>query len=152
MAAVIGALAWHGIEYSLDQRLFYLGNGERRSVAVGNYIVNTLPARAVFLSMYHSGSIRYYSARLTVRYDWIPEDHLDAVISDLRHLGYHPYLVLEDWEEAQFRARFQGHSALAALNWPPVAWVDTPIKTKIYDPADAQMPGSNRRVTTATIR
>jgi 4-amino-4-deoxy-L-arabinose transferase-like glycosyltransferase len=152
MAAVIGALAWHGIEYSLDQRLFDLGNGERRSVAVGNYIANTLPTRAVFLSMYHSGSIRYYSARLTVRYDWIPQDRLDAVISDLRHLGYHPYLVLEDWEEAQFRAQFQGHSALAALNWPPIAWVDTPIKTKIYDPADAQMPGSNRRVTTATIR
>jgi hypothetical protein len=150
--AMIGALTWHGVEYSLDRRLFDSREGEHRHIAIGEYITHTLPARAVFLSMYHSGSIRYYSGRLTVRYDWIPQDALDAVISDLRHLGYHPYIVLEDWEEAQFRARFQGYSILAALNWPPVAWVDTPIKTRIYDPAEAELPASSRRVTSEILR
>ena len=69
--------------------------------------------------MQHSGSIRYYSGRLTVRYDWIPTNRLDNVIEQLRGLGYHPYIVLEAAEMGAFEQRFQGNSELAALNWIP---------------------------------
>jgi hypothetical protein len=145
VTAVIGALAWNGVAFSLDKGLFDARKGERRHIALSEYIVNRLPPRSVFLSMYHSGSIRFYANRITVRYDFIPHENLDAVIADLQHLGYHTYIVLEDWEEAQFRARFRGHSPLGALNWPPILCVDTPIKAKIYDPADAIRLTSGRR-------
>jgi hypothetical protein len=151
-ATVIGGLAWHGVTCARDRGVFDIKENERRTVALCEYIASALPSRAAFLSMQHSGSIRYYAQRLTVRYDWIPQDRLEDVISDLRHLGYYPYIVLEDWEEAQFRARFQGRNALAALDWPPVARVDNTIRIRIYDPADAQVPPASRLVTSEIIR
>ena len=52
--------------------------------------------------MQYSGSIRHYSGRLTIRYDWIPTNRLDSVIEQLRGLGYHPYIVLESAEMTSF--------------------------------------------------
>jgi hypothetical protein len=132
---IIGLLAWHGVLYGLDQRIFSFREGERRSLAVGEYVARSMPDRAIFISMWHSGSIRYYSGRLTVRYDWILATELDSVIAELQRQGYHPYLVMESWEEAQFLKKFGGYSDLAALDWPPVALNDAGT-VKIYDPAD----------------
>jgi hypothetical protein len=133
-AAIIGAFVWHGIDYTTDHAVLELWVGEQRYVSVGRYVANKLPDRAVILSMQHSGNIRYYSGRLTVRYDLIPATRLDWVIAELRRLGYHPYLALDDWEEAQFRERFEKHSALAALDWDPVARMEND-HVRIYDPA-----------------
>jgi hypothetical protein len=153
ISVVIGLLAWHGIKYGRDRGIFDIREGERRAVALGEYITNKTPDRAVFISMHHSGSIRYYTNRLTVRYDLIPGNSLDTVIEDLRRLGYRPYIVLEDWEEPTFHRRFQGEHARATLDRPPVAmWVDSSIKVRMYDPADADGPFPTERVTSAIIR
>ena len=55
-------------------------------------------------------------------------------VDSLRQAGYAPYLLLEWEEEEPFKDRFRGHSALAELDWPPLARVGTTIK--VYDPAD----------------
>lgn len=151
MAAIVGLLAWHGVGYGLDRGVFNAREGERKAVAIGEYIARKLPERAVLLSMQQSGSIRYYSGRLTVRYDAIPPNWLDAAIEDLRRGGYHPYIVLEEWEEAQFLARFRGQSALAALDWLPVAWLDHSTKVRIYDPAERQALAPDRRIDSEII-
>jgi hypothetical protein len=85
--------------------------------------------------MQHSGSVRYYAERATVRYDMVPPPALDTVVADLRQLGYHPYILLEAWEEEGFRRVFQGQSRLAALDWPPVAALDAATIVRIYDTA-----------------
>jgi hypothetical protein len=151
-AAIVGLIGWHGVAFAAGQGVFESRPGEHRVVAIGDYIVRRLPERAVFVSMQYSGSIRYYAGRLTVRYDWIPSYRLDGVLEELRALGYHPYLVLEQWEEPEFQARFDGHSRLAALDWPPVA-VLTHLATtvRIYDPSDKAAPASAARAT-ETIR
>jgi HK97 gp10 family phage protein len=56
-------------------------------VAVGNYITAKLPERAAMVSMQHSGSARYYSGRLTVRYDLVPPTHM----SDFTPRGKTPH-------------------------------------------------------------
>ena len=133
---VVAVLAWRGVQFAYGHSAFGFREGERKYSAVGEYIGHRLPERAVLICMQHSGSIRYYSGRLTVRYDWIPTNRLDNVIEQLRGLGYHPYIVLEAAEMGAFEQRFQGNSELATLNWIPRAHLRHASDVKIYDPAD----------------
>jgi hypothetical protein len=135
VATLIGMIASYGIHYARQNAAFDIREGERKYSAVGDYIARRFPERAVFLAMQHGGSVRYYSGRLTVRWDLVPPAELDPVVADLQRLGYHPYFVLEDWEEEAFRRTFQTHSRLAALDWPPVATLQHPGAVKIYDAA-----------------
>jgi hypothetical protein len=133
-AVLVALLGWHGVSYA-SRGVFHLGEGEQKYAAVGEYISRRLPGRAALICMQHSGSVRYYSGRLTVRYDWIPPSRLDTVLTDLRRLGYQPYFLLEGWEEQAFRERFS-ENRLGALDWPPIARLDHPSAVRIYDPTD----------------
>jgi hypothetical protein len=106
-------------------------------IVAGGYVARRLPAKAAVLSMQHSGSIRYYSGRATVRTDLIPPSQLDSTLAALRDSGYRPYILLEPWEVAPFQQRYAGHSALAPLDWPPAALLRE-SGIRIYDPADRQ--------------
>jgi hypothetical protein len=97
---------------------------EWRYATAGHYIAETLPERAVFFTMLHSGSARYYSGRLTVRYDLIPPQLFERAIAHFRQQGFVPYLLLDDGERGQFVDGFTGATALAALDWQPVATLD----------------------------
>jgi len=127
------------VDYAVDRGAPSLWRAEQRYLTVGEYVASTLPDRAVLICMQHSGAARYYSGRITVRYDVMRPTDLDLVLAELRRLGYYPYLVLDDWEEPKFRERFKGQSALAALDWTPVAQLHS-NQVRIYDPADRQ-PG-----------
>jgi hypothetical protein len=146
-AVLIALLARHGVQFANDRAAFTFREGERKYVAVGDYIAHRLPDRAVLICVQHSGSIRYYSGRLTVRFDLITENRLDTVIEQLRNLGYHPYLVLEQGELRQFQKRFQGHSELAALDWTPTARLQHASDVRIYDPADQRLDAEHQPVT-----
>lgn len=148
VAAVV-FLAWYG--WTFDQGIFHIKEMRPANVALGEYIGRQLPERAVFLSMQQSGSIRYYSGRLTVRWDMMPPEQIETALEDLRRLGYVPYLVLEDWEEPMFQKRFRGHSALADLDWTPLASHDHGLKVRIYDPADKLAPAASPRTASDLI-
>jgi hypothetical protein len=143
VVAVVAAVAWHGVAYATDQGVATAWQTEQRYVKAGAYIARTLPDRAALVSMQHSGSARYYSGRLTVRYDHIEPAHLELVLGELRRLGYVPYFVLDEGEEPIFRSRFLAHSDLAALDWTPVALIHRNI-VRIYDPADRGPGGASR--------
>ncbi|MBI4520624.1 MAG: glycosyltransferase family 39 protein [Gemmatimonadetes bacterium] len=133
-AVVIALLAWHGLDRSRGFGRFR--EGERKYAAVGQFVARRLPDRAVLLSVQHSGSLRHYSGRETIRFDWIPADRADAALDALRGLGYSPYAVLEAWEEPQFRARFRGTRTAAALDRAALAELDHESVVRIYDLAD----------------
>jgi dolichyl-phosphate-mannose-protein mannosyltransferase len=108
--------------------------GERRYLEVSRYINEMLPENAVFIAQQHSGSVRYYTGRKTLRFDWLPPRELDNAVSQMTSLGYKPYILLDDWEEPIFKTRF-ARSALARLDWWPTAEFATQIRVRIYDPA-----------------
>ena len=116
--AVCGALATWQVHEAEHLGAFVTRVSEQRYVDVGRYIGMALPQNAVFISGAESGSIRYYSNRLTLRYDLLDPEWLDRVVEVLRQRGYHPYLALEEAEEAPFRDRFGARNTLAALDWP----------------------------------
>jgi hypothetical protein len=124
---------------------------ERRYEVVGRYIDGIFPPRAVFVGHLHTGSVRYYSGRLTLRYDWVERGWLDTVVRELRARGYAPFILLEEGEEPPFRTRFGAHSRLAMLDWPPVAELREPVRVRIYDPADQARVEAGATVRTQVI-
>ena len=111
-----------------------------------------MPQDAVFISGLHCGSIRYYSDRLTLRYDLLQPRWLDEAVRTLRSRGYHPYIALEEGEEPDFRQQFGSFSPLAALDWPPAAERREPVHVRIYDPADRARYLAGQGIVTGDIR
>jgi dolichyl-phosphate-mannose-protein mannosyltransferase len=95
------------------------------------------------LAMQHSGSLRYHVGVTTVRYDNLDPAWLDRAIGEMRAWRRGPLIVLEDWEERGFRARFAGQH-WGALDWPPRVEVTGAAVVRIYDPADRDAPQAVR--------
>jgi hypothetical protein len=93
---------------------------ERRYVDVAQFAADGLPADAAFLAVQHGGSLRFYSGRRTLRFDWVRREWAPGVAAAIERAGYHPYLVVDDFEIPQVRAQF-GFAADAPLPWPIVA-------------------------------
>jgi hypothetical protein len=110
---------------------------ERRFAVVGEYVRDALPPNAVVFALLHSGSIRYYSGRTTLRWDYLPEDWLDRSVEFFTSIGYRPYLLVEQGaERAQFVERFSGHSKLGSLALAPLATYHGETPSDLYDLAN----------------
>jgi len=91
------------VRFVRESMLLQRWEAESTFPSVGRFVDRTLPRNAVLLSMFHSGSIRHYSGRLTMRYDWLDREWWPRALDVLSARGYRPYVVLADWEEAVFR-------------------------------------------------
>ena len=131
--AIVAAVGWRGVRLAIDRSAFDLGWGDRRYVNVARFVADHTEPHAVIISMQHSGSIRHYAGRLTLRYDLLDRAALDRAIVFLRSTGRRPYIVLDGDEVPIFRARFSGRSRLAALDWTPMATLAAPA-IFVFDP------------------
>ena len=152
IALVIGLAVsvWVGRE-SIVRGALWQQEADRRYRDVGRYVTAILPANSVFLAHLHAGSIRHYSGRLTMNYEWIRPGWLDTVVKEMRDRGYHPLFALEAHEVVAFRELFAKQNAFGRLDWPPMAARTVPVEVFIYDPADRDRHLRGERVTTATI-
>jgi hypothetical protein len=138
MTAAVVLLAWHGVRVAVDRHVFDLARGERRYVDVARFIAGHTDPGAVILSVQHSGSLRLYADRLTLRYDALDPLWLDRVVAYLQSTGRRPYFVLDGGEVEAFRQRFGGANRSGTLDWPPMATLGGTIA--VYDPVDRR-PG-----------
>ena len=118
------------------------GTGEDRYAAVAQFIVRGLPANAVFVTSQHSGTIRFYAGRMTVRYEWFAAPRLVPALEWLRERGYRPYIVLENWEESHFRWKLSEAGPIGRLERRVVAEFPGPASVRIYDPFDTAVTAS----------
>jgi hypothetical protein len=79
---------------------------EQRYRLVGEWFGAHTPPQAVALSSLHSGSLRIYAARPTVRPELLPDGSLIATVNALELAGYVPYVALEQDEFEEFNRRF----------------------------------------------
>jgi hypothetical protein len=129
--------AVRGVQIARDRGTFEVWRGERKYADVGRYLAEHTDPRAVILSFQHSGSIRLYGDRLTLRWDQLDVAWLDRVIDHLASTGRHPYIVV-DGEEAQlFRTLFGNLNRTGSLDWMPMAALQRPY-VAIYDAADRE--------------
>ena len=79
---------------------------EARYPLAGEWInVNTPPASVVMANQ-HSGSLRWYGKRQTIRWDFIEPEQLVTTVRDLQSHGATVYVALEGDEVAMFDQRF----------------------------------------------
>jgi hypothetical protein len=133
---VLVALAARGVLRAADWRAFDQRAIEARYETIGRFVREKLPERAVFVAFQHSGSLRYYADRVTLRFSRMSPGSLDSVVAFLQERGYRPFFVIEDPEMAGFRQRFRRQSDLGLLDWPPVAELRGPVPVRIFDPSD----------------
>ena len=113
--------------------VFDLQRLEARYQRAGLYVDTRLPPRALIITSWESGSIRYYGHRNTLVWDALDPGWLDRALAYVRTRGYQPYLLFERWEEPLFRQRFAGN-AIAGLDWPPAAEIAGQVR--LYRPED----------------
>jgi hypothetical protein len=125
-----GALAAQST-VALDRGVWGLQPGNYRYISVAREVAQRVPENAMVISMQHSGSLRYYGHRLTLRWDWLPPEWLDRALVELQRNGFRPYVLLEDWEIPRFRERF-GASLAGQLRSKPVA--EPGPRCTLFDP------------------
>jgi hypothetical protein len=140
LIAVVTILLARTVEFSLEKGVRGVGDGEERYSTIARFIDRTLPPNAAIIAMQHTGTIAFYSGRQTIRRDYLPRQRLRSIVDWLQANGYSPYIVLEDWEEAEFRRYFtDGQDSLSRLEVRVVAETMKPhVRVRIYDP---QVPG-----------
>jgi hypothetical protein len=144
----VAAAATHGVRFALQKGIAGIGDREQRFVEAGRYVRSALAENAVVFATEHSGSIRYYARRETLRYDRLDREWLDRTIERLAAMNYHAYAVLDEGEERAFRIQFAGQTALQHLAAGPIAELDSGIKVRIFDlsPGDASTPRTPERI------
>jgi hypothetical protein len=101
-------------------QVFPDNEGERRYATVAQLVQQATEPSSVILASIHTGPVRYYAGRDTMRFDLLDEAWLDRAVAWLTEHGRHPYLLIEDWERPIFEKRFAATSALGRLTLSPV--------------------------------
>ena len=96
------------------------GEGERRYVTIAEQVARVTEPGSVIITGQHSGSIRYYAGRLTLRFDLLDEAWLDRTVAWLAARNRPAYFLLEDWELPRFEARFASGNRLGRIAMAPV--------------------------------
>jgi hypothetical protein len=99
--------------------VFDLQRLEARFRRSGDVVRERTPVNAIFVTVWHSGTVRYHGGRPSVLWDSLAPTEFEAAVRWLRDQGFEPYLIVEQWEEPLFRERFSAHSNLGHLDWPP---------------------------------
>jgi hypothetical protein len=117
-AIAVGAAS---LSYAERHGAFDVRNQERKYPLAGEYVRKKGPANAFVLAAQHSGSIRYYAGRPTLRWDLLSPTRLDQALAIFRAQGYEPILVVDVGEYDAFRARFEATGQQAVHQLTPLA-------------------------------
>jgi hypothetical protein len=112
VSVLVGAVALHGLAYS---NVFAMHDSDARYRRLSAYLTDLQP-RSVFVSLYYSGAIRYYTGRDVLRWELLAPESLDTAIAYLRQRGHDVYLVGERGELNDFRRRFATSRAVHGLD------------------------------------
>jgi len=117
---ILAAIGVHGVWQAVQRQAFAVARGEAKYVEVAKAVESLTDPDAVIITAQHSGSIRYYAGRLTLRWDVGDPAWLDRTVDWLAAHGHHPYFVLEPQEIDQLRARADPTNLSPRLDWTPM--------------------------------
>jgi hypothetical protein len=135
LAGVLFATAFTAfrIKEARDLGVFDLWKGAIVYSSPSEYVRTRLPENTIVLTVQHSGSVRYYSGRMTLRWDLLAPEWWPRVLDVLVERGYRPYLVVAGIDEAPLRRHF-GLSDAPDAPGTLVAEMTLPEPVRIYDP------------------
>jgi 4-amino-4-deoxy-L-arabinose transferase-like glycosyltransferase len=121
------------VQFARDHNVFQWRDHEQRYVRGAARAAQLTPANAILFSSQHSGSLRYYTDRMTLRYDLLAEGHLDSAIRELSVMGRPSFLVIDEWARAELQRRFARGNRAGGLTWAPLARVPGQPDVLVYD-------------------
>ena len=121
MALLVVALGTYTMRIARETGAYELWKADRHYPAVARMVRMSTGPDSVIISMQHSGSVRYYGGRMTLRYDFLDPAWLDRAVDWMQSRGVHPYLLIDKWELPYVQKRFPGQKAMEYLRQPPAA-------------------------------
>jgi hypothetical protein len=141
VVAAVVALGIAQLQFAWTHTVFIVGHGTRRYAVAADLTRRVTAPNSVAFTLNHSGSIRYYGARMTINIGHMADGlSLDDIVDWLQRRGVRTYAVFEDWELKEFSQRFAGASRLAALKRPPLAVFEDPGQVMVFELSDADVP------------
>jgi hypothetical protein len=147
LAVLLGIV---GTRAAGERQAFELQRMEARYRESAQLARDRLPANAVLITVWQSGSMRFHADREIVMWDSLDPAWLDRAIAWLKSRGHQPYVLLERREEPEFRERFRDQSDIGRLDWPPR--FDMNRQVRIFDPDDRARYQSGEAYPTDNIR
>ncbi len=121
-----------GVATAAERSAFDIGRWERRYVDVARFVASRSDRNAVAIALQHTGTLRTYAGRLTLRFDQLDPAWLDRAVQFLADNGRQPFIVLEDTEVEMFRKRFGNASRTGRLDWTPIGEFEN-SRVVVYD-------------------
>jgi len=138
---MLAGVGVHNLYYASTHGAFPTGEGEHRYVSIAKMVEQATDPAAIIFAGQHSGPIRYYAGRTTVRFDLLDPAWLDRAVQWLNGHGRRPYFLLEEWEMIAFQERFARSNGLGRVALAPI--VDyrspgVPGRVYLFDPASPE--------------
>ncbi len=133
---VLVALGVYGMWYAQREGTLDLGRNEQRYVNIAQLVRDTTEPNSVIITLQHSGSVRYYGERTTLRYEVLSDRWLDRTIAWLHENGFKPYILLDTPEHEPFRQKFGRRNVAGNLDMAIVLEYRDRYNTStfLYDP------------------
>lgn len=133
---VLVALGVYGMWYAQKEGALDLGRNEQRYVNIAQLVRDTTEPNSVIITLQHSGSVRYYGERTTLRYEVLSDRWLDRAIAWLNTNGFKPYILLDAPEHEPFRQKFGRRNVAGQLDMAIVLEYRDRYNTStfLYDP------------------
>jgi hypothetical protein len=112
VAVIIVSLVVHQSRFASNVGTFSEAERETRFVRAVDF-ARTLPPESIFISDAYSGTLHFYTGRDVLRWLWIPGDHFDEALADLKAQGRRLYFVGDPFEVDAFK-EYLGRSNAAA--------------------------------------
>ena len=140
VVAVVVLMGLFQFRAAAGRGVFELWMNDRRYVTAAQMTREMTDRGSLIFTGVHVGSVRYYGSRMSAYFNYFPEDWLDRAVSWLARRGVRPYLLLEDWEVPEFKARFEGQQTLRILESPPLAIYEDPGRMFLFDLLQTEAP------------
>jgi hypothetical protein len=132
IALVVG-MGLANIKANSDAGTLAFGRGEERGAAAARFARRLVPRESVVVTVFHSGTLRYYAGILTLNYSWLDPGSLDGAVRWLRARGLRVFALLDDAELVDFRRRFGATATFAALDGRPLAVLNGGSSTTLFE-------------------
>jgi dolichyl-phosphate-mannose-protein mannosyltransferase len=130
IVAAAGYRAWYHVG---SHGFFELAKSDTKFEVAGRIVARAVPVNSVVMTMQHSGTIRYYGGRLTMRYDQLDDNWLDRAVEWFSKQGVGTYAWIEDWEVPEFQRNFPTQRLGKLAMQPVIEYHNASAVMYLYD-------------------
>ena len=117
---LVGVVVAKGLMTAQQWQVLDQGLIEAKFADVAQHVRRETPENSVVLAMNHSGSLRYYAGRVTLRWDNMQVDWLDRAVAWMADHGVRTYVLVDEFERVDMVKYFKGQKLMSVLEGPPV--------------------------------